>query len=69
LLIVFSKENNMSKKHVAKHNFEEPCAVISARTDLWEPAGAIHGATRSNMKEDKYRQEFVELVKKAKDLQ
>ena len=26
----------MNKKHVAKQDFEEPCAVMPARTDLWE---------------------------------
>ena len=26
----------MNKKHVAKQNFEEPCAVVPARTDLRE---------------------------------
>jgi hypothetical protein len=33
---VFSKENEVNEKHVAKQNVEEPCAVMSARTDLWE---------------------------------
>jgi len=26
----------MNEKHVAKQDFEEPCAVMPARTDLWE---------------------------------
>jgi len=26
----------MNEKHVAKQKSEEPCAVVSARTDLWE---------------------------------
>ena len=33
-------------KHVAKQNPEEPCAVVPASTDLWEPGGVILGATR-----------------------
>ena len=27
----------MNKTHVAKRNSEEPCAVMPARTDMWEP--------------------------------
>ena len=26
----------MNEKHVAKQNFEEPCAVMPARTGLWK---------------------------------
>ena len=36
LSIVSSKENDVDNGHVAKQNFEEPCAVMSARTELWE---------------------------------
>jgi hypothetical protein len=37
LFIAFSKEDKMNKNHVAKRNSEEPCAVMPASTDLWEP--------------------------------
>ena len=36
LLEVPSRENEGSENHVAKQNCEKPCAVMPARTDLWE---------------------------------
>ena len=36
LFIAFSKENEANEQHVAKQDFDEPCAVMPARTDLWD---------------------------------
>ena len=32
----FQQKMKWFEKHAAKQNLEEPCAVVSARTDLWE---------------------------------
>jgi len=32
LSTVFSKENEVNEKNVAKYDFDKPCAVMSART-------------------------------------
>ena len=33
---MFSRENEVNESHVAKQSFDEPYALVCARTDLWE---------------------------------
>jgi hypothetical protein len=36
----------MNENHVAKQNFEEPCAVVPQARICGSTGGVIHGATR-----------------------
>lgn len=45
----FAEDHSWKTSNVqhVEQNFEEPYALMRASTDLWEPRGAILGATRS----------------------